>query len=96
MLHYTCDACGVRLGERRYVVKVEVTPAFDPDEINEDDLDTDHLEAIAELIAQADTGKQVDETTHEFRYDLCQHCHENYCRDPLHKDNLRRLDFSEN
>ena len=39
MLHFTCDLCGQQLGDRRYVVRLEIFPAFDPEEIDEDDLD---------------------------------------------------------
>ncbi len=96
MLHYTCDVCGTELGDRRYMVKIQVQPAFDPDAISEEDLDVDHLEAIAELLADESTESQLEDATRKFRYDLCSHCHDNYCRDPLNKDMLRRLDFSEN
>ena len=44
MLHFTCDLCGLQLGDRRFVAKLEVYPAFDPEELDEDDLDVDHLQ----------------------------------------------------
>jgi len=96
MLHCTCDIWGVCLDDRRYVVKVDVSPAFDPEAISEEDLDTDHLEAIADLLAGEADEDPIDESTHQYRFDLCQNCRDNYCRDPLNKDMLRRLDFSEN
>src|SRR5579871_3692255 len=52
MLHFSCDLCGHHLDDRRYVVKVEVFPAFDPDEIVEEELDTDHLAEVAEMIQE--------------------------------------------
>jgi len=94
MLHYTCDACGVRLDEKRYVVKVEIAPAGENPMISEEDLDADHLEEIAELL---DAGAQPhDDGPQGFRFDLCPKCRETYCHDPLGKDSRHRLKFSQN
>ena len=41
MLRYSCDLCGQPLGERRFVVKLEVYPAYDPEELGQEDLDAD-------------------------------------------------------
>ena len=95
MLHYTCDACGVRLDEQRYVVKVEVAPAIDPEIISEADLDADHLEQIAEILAEGDDITNEDDRQ-GYRYDLCPNCRDKYCRDPLGKNSWRQLKFSEN
>jgi hypothetical protein len=100
MLHFSCDLCGRRLDEgRRYVAKVEVYPAFDPDEIEEADLDADNLQELAETIEAIENGESrppEDAGTHEFRFDLCLTCHKRYLKDPLGRDALRRLNFSEN
>jgi len=100
MLHFSCDLCGRRLDEgRRYVAKVEVYPAFDPDQIDEDDLDADNLEELASAIEAIEAGQQIpldEDGQKEFRFDLCPHCHQRYLNDPLGRDALRRLNFSEN
>ena len=100
MLHFSCDLCGRRLDEgRRYVAKVEVYPAFDPDEIEEADLDADNLQELAQTIEAIEAGVShpaQDTGTQEFRFDLCPHCHKRYLKDPLGRDALRRLNFSEN
>lgn len=99
MLHFSCDLCGLQLGERRFVVKLEVYPAFDPEEIDEDDLDADHLQKISESIEEMEvTGKDGLEEcgTKGFRYDLCPHCYRRFVKDPLGRDALRRVNFSEN
>jgi hypothetical protein len=100
MLHFSCDLCGRRLDEgRRYVAKVEVYPAFDPDEIEESDLDADNLEELAATIEAIEAGESSpanDSGPHDFRFDLCPHCHKRYLKDPLGRDALRRLNFSEN
>jgi hypothetical protein len=99
MLHFSCDLCGHQLVDRRYVVKLEVYPAFDPDELTEDELDTDNLQAVAEQIHEMEiTGQQTFEDcgTKQFRFDLCPRCHKKFLQDPLARDAFRRLNFSEN
>ncbi len=100
MLHFSCDLCGRRLNEeRRFVAKVEVYPAFDPDEIEESDLDADNLEELASAIEAIEAGEPPpaeESGPQEFRFDLCPHCHQRYLNDPLGRDALRRLNFSEN
>ena len=99
MLHFSCDLCGKQLEDRRYVVKLDVFPAFDPEEISEDDLDADHLQEIAEVLSEMDAGgcRALEECGNKaFRYDLCPECHRQWVKDPLGRDRLRRLNFSEN
>lgn len=99
MLHFSCDLCGQQLGDWRFVAKVEVYPAFDPEEIDEQDLETDNLQEVANLLEEMEaTGKYdvQDCSTKNFRFDLCSDCHQKYLKDPLARDALRRLNFSEN
>lgn len=99
MLHFSCDLCGQQLGDRRFVAKVEVYPAFDPEELDEEDLDADHLQEISQLIQEMEsTGKSEleDCAAKGFRFDLCQSCHQRFVKDPLGRDTSRRLNFSEN
>ena len=99
MLHFSCDLCGQPLGDRRFVVKLEVYPAFDPEEFDEQDLDADHLQEVSELIQEMEvTGKSAleDCSSKGFRFDLCSHCRRKFLKDPLGRDAIRRLNFSEN
>lgn len=99
MLHFSCDLCGRQLGDRRFVVKVEVYPAFDADEIDEEDLDIDHLQELADAIAEMEAGGDVpveECASQRMRFDLCPHCHRKFVKDPLGRESLRRLNFSEN
>lgn len=98
MLHFSCDLCGQPLEDRRYVVRVEVFPAFDAEEISEDDLEADHLQEIAEEIHEMElTGAELEDIhSKSFRFDLCPRCHGKFAKDPLGRDTLRRLNFSEN
>lgn len=98
MLHFSCDLCGQPLDDRRYVVRMEVFPAFDPEDISEADLDADHLQDVADEIHEMElTGSDVDDcNSKSFRFDLCPRCHAKYLKDPLGREALRRLNFSEN
>ena len=100
MRHFTCDFCSRPVASSdRFIVSVEVKPAFNPDELTEEDLETDHLEQVAQLIRQVEeTGIQPeDETsTRDFQFDLCQGCRNKFVRDPLGRDFAKRLHFSQN
>ena len=100
MLHFTCDLCGQQLSDRRFVVRLEIYPAFDPEEIDEDDLDVDHLQAVSEMIHEMESSgcpaEDDDSRPKEFRFDLCPDCQQRYARDPLGRDAMRRLSFSKN
>ena len=55
MLHFSCDNCGKDLtpaGVTRYVVKMEAFAATDPAELTDTDLDTDHVEEMAQLLSE--------------------------------------------
>lgn len=99
MMHFTCDLCGGAVDHERYVAQVEVAPAFDPDEVTEDDLEADHLEQIADSLEELDSTSQFvleDCGPRKFRFDLCPRCWKRYLKDPLGRDSLRRLNFSQN
>jgi hypothetical protein len=99
MLHFTCDLCGCPVSEHRYVVELAITPAFDPAELTQADLDADHLEQIAAILAAGEEA--VDEAIEEvsprrYRYDLCEACAARFRKDPLQRSAGRRLHYSEN
>ena len=102
MLHVTCDLCGKQLrpGEdHRFVVKIEVFSAHDPSELTEADLDEDHMEAVSQLLRDAEDGvvpEPLEPSHQNFRYDLCPECRTKFARDPLGKDAAQKFDFSEN
>jgi hypothetical protein len=98
MLHFSCDLCGQPLDDRRFIVRMEVFPAFDPHDITEEDLDADHLQEVADELREMEvTGGVVEDLSPKsFRFDLCPRCHARYTKDPLGREALRRLNFSEN
>jgi hypothetical protein len=102
MVHFTCDLCGKDLAadhEERYVVKMGIYAGHDPLEITAEDLDDDHMEAVAEML-QREEGLTEDELQASsykgFRFDLCPCCHHKFLKDPLGRDMIRSFDFSEN
>ena len=105
MVHFTCDLCGKDLThahEPRYVVKIAAYAGFDPNQITEDDLDEDHMEAVSELLRREEieggsSSGDLDAPSFKgFRFDLCPACHLKYLKDPLGKEFVRSFDFSKN
>ncbi len=101
MVHFTCDLCGKDLsvsGDPRFVVKIAAYAGFDPTQITEADLDEDHMEAVSELLNREDVSCDggENELFRGFRFDLCPTCHSRFIKDPLNRDLLRSLNFSEN
>jgi hypothetical protein len=103
MQHFTCDLCGKRMhanDDRRYVVKMEVYAAHDPDEITDDDLDQDHMDALSEMLDECDADEPPAEdsppTYKKIQYDLCPECQRRFLRDPLGKEAAQKFHFSEN
>ena len=99
MLHFSCDLCGSPLDDRRYVVRLEAYPAFDPDQVDQADFDTDHLHQVAETLGHEADGAPAhvsDDATKAFRFDLCPACYRKFLRDPLGREALRRLNYSKN
>jgi hypothetical protein len=99
MMHFSCDICGHKLLDRRFVVKMEVYAAFDPEDATDEDQDRDNLDEIADIIGQmAETGdSDVDQNRpHKFRYDLCEDCRDQFVKDPLALHRPRRMRISDN
>ena len=99
MLHFSCDLCGCPLNNQRYVVKLEVAPAFDPDELTVQDLESDHLASVADELHELElNGEDAAEDAGEksFRFDLCPRCRDKFVKDPLPRETARRPNFSQN
>ncbi len=99
MVHYTCDLCGRSIREERFVAKIEVAAAFDPEELTDEDLSVDHLEHIAETIAELEnTGDfALDETGPKtFQFDLCPGCCRRFLQSPLGPVRAARVNYSKN
>src|SRR5579862_2126528 len=83
MLHITCDLCGKELGTGvdRFVVKIEVFAAHDPNEITKADLEEDHMEAVSQMLQEMDDTADtvgIEPATNQFRYDMCPECRKRF------------------
>lgn len=106
MIHFSCDLCGQPLDDRRFEVRLEIVPTFNPEHVTEDDLTEDNLQQVAEALQHAEESGNAaipgslqdpdDCSAKAFRYDLCSGCFARYAKDPLGRDALRRLNFSKN
>lgn len=101
MIHYSCDLCKREIApgdEVRYVVTLEAHAALEPPAENEVDDDRDHLEEIQEILAELpdeDLIEPAAESAH-CQFDLCRECYRKFIRNPLGRDLVHALDFSEN
>ncbi|MCS6976583.1 MAG: hypothetical protein NZM31_06180 [Gemmatales bacterium] len=102
MVRVECDLCGkeIRPGEeQRFVVKIEVFPVNETNQLTEEDLDEDHLEEVSQLLAAEECGLAPngdDSRTVFRRFDLCPACRKRFLKDPLGREAHLNLSFSEN
>ncbi|MDB5391818.1 MAG: hypothetical protein JWM11_7464 [Planctomycetaceae bacterium] len=100
MVHYSCDLCGRSLSNNRFIVKLEVVPAPGNGDLTEADLDTDHLQQVAELLDEldlSDTVPDLDEFSTQLKqFDLCSECRRTFLKNPLGRGPHRRFKFSGN
>ena len=102
MIHYTCDRCKRQINtdcQTRYVVKIEVQTAQE-NAFGEFDDDVDHLSELHQILEGNLTGEDLlpegAENTYHGSYDLCPECHENFLRNPLGRDAVHAIGFSNN
>ena len=102
MMHFSCDFCGKDMtqdGAARFILKMEAYAATDPAELTDDDLETDHVEEMAQLLCEmeeADEEPQLRPTSKKMRFDLCPGCFRKFVNDPLGRENATKFDFSPN
>ncbi|NND96084.1 MAG: hypothetical protein HKN47_02005 [Pirellulaceae bacterium] len=101
MIHYTCDRCKRQIdtaSQTRYVVKIEVQTA--PEEFSaelEDDVDhLSELHQILENLSDEDLQDTDDEACQLGSYDLCPDCHQQFLKNPLGRDAMLAIGFSNN
>ncbi len=101
MIHYTCDRCKREINpthHTRYVVQIEIQ-SIDEDAFCDFEDDVDHLTELHHMLE--DGGGEPDphcETPHSHRgqYDLCPDCHRQFLKNPLGRENLVAIGFSNN
>jgi hypothetical protein len=100
MIHYTCDRCKREIDamhQTRYVVQIEICPAM-ADCLNEFSDDIDHLSELNHILEDIceDSEDSSAVSIHRGRYDLCPECRQHFVKNPLGRDALLALGFSNN
>jgi hypothetical protein len=101
MIHYICDRCKrqIRTADQvRYVVQIDIQTAVDHhrEEIDDDVDQLAELHQLLEGIVNANTEDDSCESSHHGRYDLCPDCHRQFLKNPLGRDAMLALGFSNN
>jgi hypothetical protein len=102
MIHYTCDRCKRQIntaGQTRYIVQIDIqTATAETKAEQEDDIDQlMELHQLLEGLTSDSLGLDEDEaSSHHGRYDLCPECHRQFLKNPLGRDAVLALGFSNN
>lgn len=102
MIHYSCDRCQRLIeteDEVRYVVRLEVEAKLGDDVFSGGDEESDHLLEIHEILERRDEehdSLEDDEVYVRKRFDLCGDCYKAYLRNPIGRDTVKSVDFSQN
>ena len=92
MIHYSCDLCKREFDpddDLRYVVKIEVFAAYDPNSGTEDDEDHDHLQEIQDILESMEDAEDErigDDVYQQLRFDLCPECRRKFLKNPLARE----------
>ncbi len=102
MIRYICDCCKRELDPNtdiRYVVKIEVAAALDPQDCQHEEADRDYLDEIQQYLEhlhQMDNSELHEDVYREFRFDLCSDCYKRFVRNPLGREPAKAMQFSKN
>jgi len=102
MIRYSCDLCKRELDSEvdlRYVVKIEVYAAYDPETTSEDENDRDHLQEIQDILEcleDADDDLIGNDVYQQMRFDLCPECRKKFLQNPLGRETAKAFGFSSN
>ena len=101
MIHYTCDRCKRQIDiaeQTRYIVQIDIQTATDqPTDDMADDVDhLTELHQMLEGITNEAMAEDDCESSHHGRYDLCPECHRQFMKNPLGRDAVLALGFSNN
>ena len=101
MIHYTCDRCKRQIDpnqQTRYVVQIDIQSSTDEPCSSVDD-DIDQLAVLHQSLEESECHTLSDagyDDGHHGRYDLCQECHCQLLKNPLGRDAMLALGFSNN
>ncbi len=102
MIHYTCDRCKRQINtdsQTRFIVQIDIQTAASEVEPEFED-DVDHLNELHQILEgmhePVTATDEEPETSHHGRYDLCPECHRQFLKNPLGRDAVLALGFSNN
>ena len=101
MIHYTCDRCKRQINthdQTRFIVQIDIQTAASDSEAEYED-DVDHLNELHQVLEGMQNPSLADEeveSSHHGRYDLCPECHRQFMKNPLGRDTVLALGFSNN
>jgi hypothetical protein len=102
MIHYSCDRCQRLIeteDEIRYVVRLDVEAKLGESVFADQDEEHDHLLEIHEIVERQDGEHESlndDEVYSRKRFDLCTDCYKSFMRNPLGREVIKTIDFSQN
>jgi len=102
MIRYSCDMCHRELDptdDVRYIIKIDVSAALDPQACDEPDDDRDHLSEINDLLQHlenSDPEASTEADTQQLHFDLCPDCRRKFLKNLLSNETSTQFDFSEN
>ena len=82
------DRCGqlIEGGALRYIAKIQVYAAYDPLNIDFEDMTRDHTNEIQEILKRCEdlTEEELMQDVYvDFQFDLCRACQRSYIKEPL-------------
>ncbi len=101
MIHYSCDRCKRPIDphvQTRYVVQIDIQSLTDEPCFAIDD-DVDQLAVLHQTLDELGSSSLHDDQcsgSHHGRYDLCHECHDHLLKNPLGRDAMLALGFSNN
>ncbi len=107
MIHYTCDRCRRQINtddQPRYVVVIDIQSVTestsDPLDALEPEEDLDQLAVLHQSLEGLDDpailNEGHDEDSHRGHYDLCASCHREFLANPLGREAVAPIGFSNN
>ena len=102
MNHYSCDRCKRIIDSEqdlRYVVKIEIQAAMEPQEVNEDEEDRDYLMEIEDILERMDDDEEMtvgDDIYQQRGFDLCPQCYRKFIKTPVGFEASSKPGFSRN
>ncbi|MDG2220110.1 MAG: hypothetical protein P8L85_01940 [Rubripirellula sp.] len=100
MIHYICDRCKRQINtadQTRYVIQIDIQSAVDNSQVAMEE-DIDHLAELHQMLEgmHQETLDQEAQSSHHGQYDLCPECHRQFLKNPLGRDSMLALGFSNN